>query len=92
MDWMVSLICLSMDSAFVEFKKKFYRALCGIATGGSICVELANITVYFILKEVLYADKKLMRDVVGIKRYIDDGVGVHCMSERRFAVWKKFKK
>ena len=66
MDWMVSLICLSMDSAFGEFKQKFYKALRGIASGGSICVELANIAVYFILNKVLYADKKLMRDVVGM--------------------------
>ena len=30
-----------------------------------------------------------MEDVVDVKRYIDDGVGIHTMSARRFAVWKK---
>ena len=31
----------------------------------------------------------MMRDVIDVKRYIDDGVGVHMMSERRFGGWKK---
>ena len=89
MDWMVDLILLSINSAFGEFQGKFYKAKKGIATGGSICVELANITVYYIMKEVLYEDKKLMRDIVDIKRFIDDGVGMHCMSDRRFTIWTK---
>ena len=41
------------------------------------------------MKEVLYEDKKLMRDIVDIKRFIDDGVGMHCMSDRRFTIWTK---
>ena len=49
-DWMVNLIRLSMDSAFGEFKGKFYKVSRGIATGGSICVEPANIAVYIFLK------------------------------------------
>ena len=30
-----------------------------------------------------------MRDVIDIKRFIDDGTGLHIMSGRRFVVWKK---
>ena len=29
-----------------------------------------------------------MRDIVSIRRFIDDGVGLHCMSRRAFAKWK----
>ena len=89
MDWMVEVIKLSMKSAFGEFKGIFFKAKGGIPTGGSISVELANIAVYFILKTVLFNDKFMMTDIVGIKRYIDDGVGIHTMSERRFKSWKK---
>ena len=40
------------------------------------------------LKEVLYDNPDLMKDVLAIKRYIDDGVGVHTMTERSFGIWK----
>ena len=80
-DWLIDLILLSIDSGFGEFLGRFFRAVKGIATGGSISVELANITVYFVLKKVLFDDPKLMRDVVDVKRFIDDGVGVHMMSD-----------
>ena len=89
MNWNVKLIKLSMRSAYGEFKGSFFKAKGGIPTGGSISVELANIAVYFILKNILFNDKKLMKDIVGIKRYIDDGIGIHTMSERRFSGWKK---
>ena len=87
--WLLDLIMLSIQSAFGEFRGKFHKAKGGIPTGGSISVELANITVYFVLKKVLFDDTKLMRDIVGIKRFIDDGVGIHTMSDRRFGIWKK---
>ena len=74
-DWIIDVIKLSMKSVFGEFRGEFFEAVGGIATGGSISVELANIAVYFILKNVLFEDKKLMKDVVGVKRYIGDGAG-----------------
>ena len=69
-----------MKSGYGEFIGRFFKAIKGIATGGSISVELANIAVYFVLKNVLFDDPKLMRDVIDVRRYIDDGVGVHIMS------------
>ena len=41
------IVNLSMNASVGEFKGKYYKQLKGIATGGSNCVELANITVYF---------------------------------------------
>ena len=78
-----------MESAFGEFKGEFYKAIGGIPTGGSISVELANIAVYYVLKKVLFDDEKLMKDVISVKHYIDDGIGIHTMTARRFAGWKK---
>ena len=61
----------------------------GLPTGGSLIVEIANITVFFVLNRALYSDKNLMRGVIDIKRYIDDGIGVHYMTPRAFKWWKK---
>ena len=88
-DWLIDLIRLSFDCSFGEFLGKFFRPKNGIATGGSISVELANITVYFVLKNVLFDDPSMMKDVIDVRRYIDDGVRVHTMSERQFTGWKK---
>ena len=52
-----------------------------------MCVELANIAVYFVLRCVLYSDKQLMSEIIGIRRYIDDGIGIHTMTKRKFDVW-----
>ena len=30
-----------------------------------------------------------MKEVISIKRYIDDGIGLHTMTERKFDIWKK---
>ena len=56
-------------------------------TGGGIIVELANIAVYFVLRNVLYSDKDLMKRIISIRRYIDDGVGLHFMTKREFGIW-----
>ena len=89
-NWILGLIQLSIDSSIGEFNGKFYKQKKGLPTGGSLIVEIANITVFFILNCVLYNDKTLMRDVADIKRYIDDGIGVHYMTPRAFGVWKKW--
>ena len=52
-------------------------------------VEIANITVYFVLKKTVYSDQSLMKNITDIKRYIDDGVGIHSMTKRSFASWRK---
>ncbi len=71
------------------FKGKWYCQKKGIATGGSICVELANITVYYVLNEVLYGDPGMMKDVESLKRFVDDCTGVFVGSERVFRLWEK---
>ena len=88
-NWILGLIQLSIDSSIGEFNGKFYKQKNGLPTGGSLIVQIANITVFFILNRVLYSNKKLMRGVADVKRYIDDGIGVHFMTPRAFTAWKK---
>ena len=83
-NWLCDIISLSMNASVGEFNGVFFKQLRGIATGGSNCVELANITVYFVLKNVVYDRPEMMNGIVGIKRFIDDGCGIHRMSVESF--------
>ena len=44
--WLVELIQLSIESSVVEYKGQFYKALRGLPTGGSLIVQIANISVF----------------------------------------------
>ena len=47
----------------------------GVPTGGSLCVQLANITVFYVTNYAVYSKPEMMANVVEAKRYIDDGAG-----------------
>ena len=49
-------------------------------------VQLANITVYFVLQNSLQKNKNSMKDIISIKRFIDDGVGMHKMSDKNVMI------
>ena len=88
-DWLCYLLKFSMESAVGVFKDNWYKPKKGIPTGGSCSVPLANITVYFVLKHALYSQQNKMKNIVSIKRFIDDGVGIHYQSSREFSLWRK---
>ena len=88
-DWIIESIKLSMKSAVGEFQNHFYKPLKGIATGGSLSVPSENIVVFYALKLGVYSDRSLMQNIISIKRFIDDGAGLHHMSKRNFLFWKK---
>ena len=88
-NWLCSLVELSIRSSVGCFKGKWYRQQKGIPTGGSICVELANIAVYYVLNEVLYSDPGMMKDIESLKRFVDDCTGVFVGPERVFRLWEK---
>ena len=89
-NWICKLVQLSVDSAIGEFKGNFYKQKRGIATGGSNCVELANITVFYVLKNVLYSKPDKMKGIIDIKRFIDDGCGIHKMSASKFKSFSSY--
>ena len=49
----LDLIDISLRASFGMFKDKFYRQKKGVATGGSLCVQLANITVYHLMRKAV---------------------------------------
>ena len=85
--WILDLIDLSLRASIGKFKDNFYRQKKGVPTGGSLCVQLANITVYYIMNKAVYSNQQLMTNVKEAKRYIDDGAGFYVGSHRSFLVW-----
>ena len=90
-NWIKQLVQLSIQASIGEFQSKFYEQKHGLPTGGSLIVEIANISVYYVLKKVLYDNTSLMKDIFSIKRYIDDGMGVYTRQSGRLTIGKKDK-
>ena len=87
--WVCDLVRLSIESSVGCYKGKRFRQRKGIATGGSICVELANITVFYVLNKILYSEPDhMMKSVESLKRYVDDCTGIFVGNEREFRNWE----
>ena len=50
-EWIVNLVKLSLKAAVGKFEDCWYRQKRGIPTGGSLCVEIANITGYYTMRK-----------------------------------------
>ena len=85
--WILDLIDISLRASIGKFKDTFYLQKNGVPTGGSLCVQLANITVYYIMNIAVYSKPQLMHNIREAKRYIDDGAGFYVGSERSFNAW-----
>ena len=71
--WIVELIDLSLRSSVGCFEDQWYVQKNGIPTGGSLCVQIANITVYYAMNKCVYSNSSMMKRVTTARRYIDDG-------------------
>ena len=83
-EWLAKSVELSFESSVGKFDGEWFRQKRGVPTGGSICVQLANIAVYYVMRKLVYSDVQLMEPVKSVKRYIDDGCGVFIGSNRQF--------
>ena len=70
-EWLCDIVNLSINASIGEFNGKYYKQKKGIATGGSNCVELANITVYYVLKNMINDRPEMMSKIIGVKRSED---------------------
>ena len=86
-NWIIQLIDISLRASIGKFKDHFYLQKNGAPTGGSLCVQLANITVFYIMNKAVYSKPQLMSNIKEVKRYIDDGGGFYVGSERSFNAW-----
>ena len=86
-EWLVKLVELSLKSSVGIFEGNWYKQRRGVPTGGSLCVQLANITVFSIMRKTVYDDEDIMKNVISAKRYIDDGAGLYKGSIDSFKDW-----
>ena len=50
-------------------------------------MQLANITVFSIMRTAVYSNEELMKNVINAKRYIDDGAGFYKGNSEEFKNW-----
>ena len=86
-DWLIDLVDISLRSSIGCYENQWYAQKNGVPTGGSLCVQLANITVFYIMNKCVYSNQGLMKRVTAVKRYIDDGAGFFSSTERKFRQW-----
>jgi hypothetical protein len=86
-NWILQLIDISLRASIGKFKENHYVQKNGVPTGGSLCVQLANITVFYIMNKAVYSNPQLMINIKELMRYIDDGAGFYIGSERSFKIW-----
>ena len=78
----MDLVKFCLKSAEGEFGGSFYKQRKRVPTGGSLSVQLANIAVYYIMRECVYNDEVLMEKIPCLKRYVDDGAGFFAGTKR----------
>ena len=86
-NWLVKLVQVSMEASVGIYEDVWYRQKTGVPTGGSLCVQLANIAVYSVMRKAVYNNAELMKNVVAAKRYIDDGAGFFAGTQSQFNLW-----
>ena len=86
-DWIIELIVFSLKAAIGEYDGEWFSPKNGIPTGGSLCVPLANITVYYVMRKEVYSNMNIMHPIKSVKRYIDDGAGFYTGLLSQYRVW-----
>ena len=87
MSWLLELVDLSLNSNYGKHGSFWYKGKTGIATGGSLSVSLANITVFYVLKSIIYDSDDVPDSLLGLKRFVDDLTGLWTGSKQEFITW-----
>ena len=53
-NWIISLIDFSLRASVAKYDKNWWKQKNGIPTGGSLCVQLANITVLYMMSKKVW--------------------------------------
>ena len=86
-EWLITLVNMGLRLSIGIFDGAWYRQNNGVPTGGSLCIQLANITVCYVMRKVIYSNESLMKDIASMKRYIDDGAGLFSGDKVTFKDW-----
>ena len=66
--WRISLIDFSLRSSVAKYDDSWWRQNNGIPTGDSLCVQLENITVFYVMSNKVYNVPNMMVNIPSIKR------------------------
>ena len=74
--WLLDLVSLSLNSAYVKFHDSWYESESGVPTGGKTSVDIANITVFFIFFHLIYNEDIKPTELALFMRFVDDGLNI----------------
>lgn len=83
--WLIDLTIFSFESAVVNFQGEWYGVKEGVATGGIPSVSVANISVYFVFKKLIYDQEN--SSLIKFLRFVDDGLGFFAGDIDSFHSW-----
>ena len=83
--WLISLLKLSLESNYAKHGNNWFQSKIGIPTGGSLSVSLANITIYYILRKIIYSNPP--EHLLCMKRFVDDVGGLWIGSKEDFEIF-----
>ena len=86
-NWLIDLVQLSLDCSFARYGNNWYKSIIGIPTGGSLSVTLANIAVYYVLRKVIYSSTSSPKELLSLKRFVDDVSGMWSGTVEHFQIW-----
>ena len=85
--WLKELIDLSFKSAVVKFQNCWYVSENGIPTGGIPSVDLGNITVFYVMRHLVYNPEVRPVEMCSFMRFVDDGTGIWQGAITHFHEW-----
>ena len=86
-DWLRNHLELSFRSAVVKYGDNWYAGVNGIPTGGIPSVDAGNISVYYVLKKLVYSADVKPEQLLLFLRFVDDGSGIWNGTEQSFLIW-----
>ena len=84
-NWLFELTDLSLRGAYLSFEGDLYRPVRGIPAGSHLSVDLANISVFYILKKLLSEHKR--SNLLYFNRFVDETVGIFSGNRGEFLTW-----
>ena len=84
-DWVLESVNISLDASVAKFGGFWYKAKDGVATGGKLCVYIANITVFYAFSMAIYLNWD--NNLLFLMRFVDDGIGGWIGDLRSFYHW-----
>ena len=78
---------MSFEAALIKFEDSWYRVENGVPTGGIPSVDLGNISVFYVLKQLVFNDVMRPKEILHFIRFVHDMSGVWKGTKESFQEW-----